>query len=145
MRKGTGLGRFFFMPRLTHATYCHQRQMLRRVWDERSELYGRLSSREQQALHRFFIPTIEASDAELRKHRKDVTAENPSLPHRAGRAYSRMERGEQSPQMRQPVRKGRHIYVEPVLRPEPDLRLLSKAVIMIELRRVREESAARAT
>lgn len=118
--------------------------MLRRVWDECNELYGRLSSREQQALHRYFIPMIDATDAELRKHRKDVTAENPSLPHRAGRAYSRMERGERSPRISMPVGKNRYVYVEAVLRPEPDLRLLSKAVIMIELRRVMEENASRA-
>lgn len=132
------------MSRLTHATYCQRRQRLRHIWDEQNELYGRLSSGDQQALHIFFVPTIEAPDAELRQYRKDVTAIDSSLPQRAGRAYGRIERGERVPRLRLPIGKGeRYAYVEMTRRPVPDFHLLSKAVMSIVLRELGIESPYR--
>lgn len=55
------------------------------------KLYGILPAHQQWRLHRYYQPTIDLSQIELDEHRREVTAERPSLPHEAGKSFMQME------------------------------------------------------
>ncbi|MHA3019671.1 hypothetical protein ACXPWS_05300 [Mycobacterium sp. BMJ-28] len=79
------------MARLTHHTYCAQHRLVREVWLTDRPALTRLLPNEQWDLHDFFAPTYDFSDDELREYRQKITALDPSLPQRAGRALRRLE------------------------------------------------------
>lgn len=79
-------------------------------------------------MHRFYQPASDMTATELIAHRRSVTAADPSLPHRAGRAYAKLSRGEWSRATTRTTN-GRTISVRSVVRPKPDLRLLAKVYI----------------
>jgi hypothetical protein len=75
------------MPRLTNQSYllqCHQ------VRDLVNYFYL-LTATDQWALHMYFVPTRHLSKLELVEHRSDISATDPSLPQRAGRAFLKLK------------------------------------------------------
>lgn len=113
------------MPRLTNTTYLFHHHQLKGLWATDERWFRYLSPNGQWALHRFYQPASDLTDTELIVHRRAVTAAEPFLPQRAGRAYARFSRGEAAPAGAATVN-GRTVYVWAVMRPEPDLRLLRK-------------------
>ena len=69
------------------------------------------------------------TNAELRLHRQVVKRVDPSLPHRGGRAYAKLERGEWKRIYYAVTPKGRAITIHSVVRPQPDLQRLTRAVL----------------
>jgi hypothetical protein len=106
--------------------------------------YAYLTSTEQWQLHDYFQPSKYLADTELLEHRKKISKERPSLPHQAGRALAKLERHAarlavqhaKPAALSQPVQhqrrgKDRVITVRSVVRPEPDLKLLARAIVML--------------
>jgi hypothetical protein len=80
------------MPRLTNARYIAIHELLKRVWQENPPTFGYLSPEEQWLLHDYFRPSENLTETELIAHRREITAERPSLPHQAGRALADLGR-----------------------------------------------------
>jgi hypothetical protein len=78
------------MPHLPDSYYFQHYVALRDEWLRGAFAFTVLTPTEQIAVHNYYEPSLELSDAQLRAHRKRVTLEQPSLPHRAGRAYARI-------------------------------------------------------
>ncbi|NEM90885.1 hypothetical protein [Galbitalea soli] len=79
------------MARLTDQSYllrCHQ---VRDHWrDESKRAFLLLTATEQWALFAYFAPSEKLTDAQLIAHREDISAHDPSLRQRAGRALSKL-------------------------------------------------------
>lgn len=134
------------MPRLNTPTYLNHHHQLKELWLIDQSAFSYLSPSDQLALHKYFQFASEMTQAELIAHRRNVHALDPSLPHRAGRAYAKLLRGEEAQVPYTEVSDGRRISVRPVMRPEPDLHMLAKACIHMALddlkRDSREDAAA---
>jgi hypothetical protein len=78
-------------------------------------------------------------DEDLREYRRSVTRVDPSLPHRAGRAYAKLKRGEWSKVNYAVTPNGRVISVRSVVRPDPDARLIAKVYWQMAMQEVEEE------
>lgn len=78
------------MPRLLHPYYRQHYLALRAELLRGGHAFVVLTSAEQIAIHDFYQPSLELTDAQLRELRKRVTKVDPSLPHRAGKAYARI-------------------------------------------------------
>jgi hypothetical protein len=87
--------------------------------------FANLSPNDQWELYRFYRPASDMTDRELIAHRRAVKAADSSLPQRAGWAYARLSRGQQT-RVAAETANGRVIYVRSVVRPEPDLKMLAK-------------------
>ena len=150
------------MPRISTMEYRASHHRLKESLTELPQAMMSLPANEQWLLHSFFVPTRDLSDQELNAHRKVISKEQPSLPHKAGRALTHLNQncgvamtaanGDPA-RMRQllvqmggtiaPIsrstRKGRRaIRVNSVLRAEPDATLVAQAVLSLT-RRMREE------
>lgn len=125
------------MPRLTPSTYLIHHQQLKTVWETHQYWFAALSPNDQWALHQFYKPSVNLTATELLAHRRAVTAADPSLPHRAGRAYAKLSHGERSRAIAGTA-SSRAITVRSVVRPEPDLRLLAKVYIRMALEDMKE-------
>lgn len=79
------------MPRLTNPAYLLLRRELSDAWDLDPTGFFLLSAPDQWALHDYFRPSEMLSDAELLEHRRAVSASDPSLPQRAGRAVAKWQ------------------------------------------------------
>lgn len=79
------------MPRLTDQRYVEIHRLLRRYWLDDPALYAHLTPGEQWNLHDFFQSYKTLGDADLVAHRRAVSLESPSLPHRAGRALRKLK------------------------------------------------------
>jgi hypothetical protein len=79
------------MPCLTNFDYPDQRHHLTLVWGFQSWVIWKLEGREQRDLHAFFLMSSELTDDEAFTHRRKVSWHDPSLPQRAGRAYTHFE------------------------------------------------------
>lgn len=80
------------MTRLTSSTYRSHHHKLKRTWFITNPYaFTLLSPTEQMALHDFYVPTKALSDAELKTHRETVSAADPHLPQRAGKAFARIQ------------------------------------------------------
>jgi hypothetical protein len=145
------------MPRLTDQSYLRIHHQLRRFWLNNYIGYADLSSMEQWSLHDYFQPSKDLTDAELLEHRAAITAERPSLPARAGKAYHTLipivvhwaarlpaarARALQKPG-RAP-RGNRHITVKSVVRPEIATKALARALIQMATARAKAQAAAKA-
>jgi hypothetical protein len=135
------------MPRLTHHTYCAQHRSLREVWLDDQPAWSELSANEQWDLHDFFSPTRELSAYELKEFRQKMTAADPSLPQRAGRALKKLElaravrtsaaeaRPAQPVSVDKPKRKyksaERRISVKSLVHPEPNVERMAKALLAL--------------
>ncbi|OFJ53378.1 hypothetical protein BEL07_13005 [Mycolicibacterium grossiae] len=105
-----------------------------------------LTFRDQVDLHTYFQFASDKTEAELIEHRRNVHALDRSLPHRAGRAYARLIRGERAPATSSALSDGSRISVRAIVRPEIDFRMLAKALLYTamdqEKRRSDEEDQA---
>ncbi|WP_157931080.1 hypothetical protein [Mycobacteroides abscessus] len=101
--------------------------------------FGYLSAQEQWDLHKYFLLTEHLSDVELLEHRRTITEEKPSLPQRAGRAFSCLEHGTWKKVPPTQLANGRSISVQGIMRPKPDLELLAKAVVLLATAMMEEE------
>src|SRR5580693_2657969 len=110
------------MPRLTHANYSEQGKHLREIWYFSG---GHCSLRTSNGVCITSTSSPKRCRHQADRHRHAVTAGDPSLPHRAGRAFAKLNRGEWSRATSRTVN-GRTISVRSVVRPEPDLQLLAK-------------------
>jgi hypothetical protein len=100
------------------------------TWSETREgQFGYLSSNDQWDLHRFYRLTSHMTDTELIAHRRSVTKADPSLPHRAGRAYAKLSRGEWQPAVYAGTANGKAIMVRSVVNPQPNAELFARALI----------------
>lgn len=135
------------MPRLAHPDYCAQHRFLREVWLNDQPAWSELSPNEQWDLHDFFSPTRDLSAYEPKEFRRKMTAADPSLPQRAGRALNKLEvvlavraAAAQAPAVQpvpveKPKRKytsgKRKISVKALVHPEPDIDGTAKALIAL--------------
>lgn len=113
------------MPRLTNLHYLAIHTVLRRYWLTDKADFGYLTLNDQSALHDFYRPADNLTDAALITHRKTITAQQPSLPSRAGKAvgaFSAVVSAEVEPPARITVTEHkRTLSVRAVRRPQPDL------------------------
>jgi hypothetical protein len=145
------------MPRLTPAAYQTIHEHLRQFWLHDGDKFYLLSPTEQWLLHTYFMPDVQLSADELASYRREVTKQNPSLPQRAGRAFTKLLReldaenarrearaATQAPRggtsRRRPSRNAdRIVTVRSVVRPEPDKELLARALVAFVKERERRE------
>lgn len=135
------------MPRLNNSNYLQRRHQLMRLYGDNAAAFSHLEARAQQDLHVYFQTTNLGTDAELLAERSRLTAEDSSLPQRAGRAYAALTNPDK---FRRPApvhvtAGGRGIYIRGVMRPEPDVEQLARALLKLadELnKRDREDKAA---
>jgi hypothetical protein len=137
------------MPRLTPKQYLKAHDQLRRFWLHNDMVFGALSSAEQYQIHDYFQPSKDLSDLELLAHRDRITKERPSLPHQAGRALAKLRdaaavlsvrrlRMAKAPAGAKVRRQGnRHLTVRAVVKPEPDMQKLARALVMLAEHRVK--------
>ena len=79
------------MTRLTNTTYLAQHHQLKSEWlSEGGGAFVMHSPTEQWALHGYYEFTKNLNDGELLAHRAAASRVEPSLPHRAGKAFTRL-------------------------------------------------------
>lgn len=129
------------MPRLSAKDYLKYRKFLRRLWLQRQATYSYLTPTQQWQIHAFFRPDEDLTDDQLLEHRKQITAEQPSLPHQAGRAikdFGQMLRGKAKVQATATTvstgrkRDTKTIRARSVVRPQIDTPRLAKVLIALE-------------
>lgn len=129
------------MPRLTNPDYLDQRHRLMTAWEFRSQLIAELEPYEQHALHDFFAISREMYDEDAIAYRQEQTKREPSLPHKAGRAYAHFEqiiaadrerRAAQAPIKTLPMRGAKRpkktVRVTGLVRPELDIPGLARMI-----------------
>lgn len=80
------------MPRLTDQSYLLQHHHLRdQFLSMEKNNFFLLAASEQWDLFSYFFPHEQGSDELLLEHRATMTAFDRSLPHRAGRAYAKLQ------------------------------------------------------
>jgi hypothetical protein len=112
------------MSRLSNTAYLRFRAYLHAVWESRRPAFSLISTADQYDLHQYFRPSEDLTPAEQLEHRRVVSREQPSLPQRAGRALRHFA----SPKPLHQQWHGR-ITLYPLLRPQPDLKRLSWALL----------------
>lgn len=117
------------MPRLTHSDYYLRHTLLSQLWDQAAEAYSGLSYVEQQAIHRYYLPTCELDLTEFAAYRSYVTKLEPSLSQRAGRAYERLAGRMARSASNETVSHGkRTIRLRAVAEPDIDVARLARAL-----------------
>jgi hypothetical protein len=129
------------MPRLTtDEQYILIHERLRRLSLNDPYLVSQLSPSAQWLVHRFFAPDRELSTMALLAQRAAITAQEPSLPQRAGRALehfwstaahvgvTRVARAKvpAGPRRKQRDRK---LSAQPLVHPEIDAKKLARAFV----------------
>jgi hypothetical protein len=127
------------MPRITPITYISRHHQLKQLWSEYPRWFSYLTPNDQMALHTYYLLTLDKTDEELLTHHSNVKIGDSTLPQRAGRAYARLERGDRSKVRSTQTSSGRSISVRTLMRPTPDLHLLSKAAIYTAMHEVEKE------
>lgn len=153
------------MPRLSTRDYCQRHQFLRRLWSESTVIFASLSAEQQWAVHDFYQPSKQLTEAELLEHRRTITESRPSLPNVASTYYQRLRRiydtastpsGMNRQLLHQSVSKQsrgashsydtqrgrRTIRVHAVVKPELDAKLLARLLLDMAVEAVRAEQAA---
>ena len=128
------------MPRLTDKQYLKYRKFLRRLWLRHQNAYSHLTPTQQWQIHAYFRPDEELTTEQLLAHRKDITTQQPSLPHQAGRAikeFGQMLRGKAKSRATVTSSTNKRgqtstIRVRSIARPKIDTRRLAKALIELE-------------
>ena len=113
------------MPRLTDRDYLFFRAYLCEVWQARRQASGLISTRDQYYLHRYFRLGVDLTLGEALAHRQQVTHKQPSLPQCAGRALRHFA----DPRPLRAATGSKRIVVYPLLRPEPDIKLLAQSLL----------------
>jgi hypothetical protein len=137
------------MPRLTNDLYYAEHLFLQVVWENYQILYGALSITQQWQIHAFFQPSKVMTYKELIEHRRTIIRQQPSLSHQAGKAHfkigriylaaSRYAEGDEEKLLkamreivstvnRQRSKNRSKIQIIAIARPEPDFKLLAKAL-----------------
>jgi hypothetical protein len=93
------------MPRITYETYRKRHLILRQLWSERQGLFILISPVEQWALHEYYLCAERATEQSLLAYYQHIRSTQPSLPHRAGKAYAELGRRLQAGR---PVKGTRH-------------------------------------
>jgi hypothetical protein len=137
------------MPRVTYETYRNRHLILRQLWSERQGLFILISPMEQWALHEYYLCAEKATEESLLKYYQHIKSTQPSLPHRAGKAYAALDRRIMAGRPVQnkaptgPQRKGQKaLTVRSLVRPQPDMDLFVKTLISITERRTAEKAKA---
>jgi hypothetical protein len=130
------------MPRLTTPTYLFHYYQLKALWAEDQVRFSYLSPKDQLALHKYYLFALEKTELELVAHRRDVHLGDPSLPQRAGRAYTKLTRGEKAKVGYSVTPSGRAISIRTVVRPTPDAKLLARVYWQMAIRDIEEEKQA---
>ncbi len=128
------------MPRLTDKQYLKYRKYLRKLWLTRTGLYANLLPTQQWQIHEYFRPDEELTDKQLLAHRKDITAQYPSLPHQAGRTikeFGQMLRAKAPSRATKTTitnKRGQTntIRTGSVVRPQIDIPMLARVLIELE-------------
>lgn len=139
------------MPRLSSALYYERYRFLRTAWLEFDSLYTVLLVHQQWELHAYYQPSKQLTQAELLEHRRVITAKQPSLAAKAGKHFDLLYRcfrmayaaaaGDEkkfrnsiSRLSRQRVTDSvgdRRVRVRALARPEPDIKMLARALIRL--------------
>jgi hypothetical protein len=119
------------MPRLNTSTYLHHDHQLKELWLVDQNVFSYLTPTDQLALHKYFQFASDKTETELIEHHHNVHTGDPSLPHRAGRAYAKLIRGEKAKVGYTVTSSGHRISVRPLMRPETNIELFAKALVMI--------------
>lgn len=128
------------MPRISFATYCERRTKLSQVWQDSRDDFSGLSPKEQWALHGYYRFAEALSPKQLHEHWTEQRTKSSSLAQRAGRAYAAFElvlanKPVLVKDMAQPVARKRKrdvkYKVRSLVRPEPDMRKLAKALLSV--------------
>jgi len=140
------------MPRLTTPDYLVRYHQLHDWWTDNKIVFRVISPTDQWALHGFFRFAEPLSEPVLLVHRRRVTEDDPSLPHRAGRAYAKLERRiaqvdwttygtlASPPRVRSTLTgKDRHVSVHSVVRPDVDVHRIARALVDQILRAAQRE------
>jgi hypothetical protein len=141
------------MPRLNDRQYLKAHKQLRRFWIADNSVFGYLSSNEQWRLHAYFQPSKDLTNDELLVHRREITAQQPNLPHQAGRALAKLQaaaaqhalqrvRLAKRPLDKTPRTGKRNITVRGVVKPEVDTKRLARAFIALAEDLARKEKEA---
>ncbi len=140
---------------------------LEQAWKKFDSLYALLTVEQQWDMHAFYQPTKNLSQTKLVEHRKTITNERPSLPAMASKSFGIMYRafryafryanGDEQ-KFRQAIQafaqpgsytihtytdgnKRQHsIRVTSVARPEPDSKLIARALLELARQQVRGDS-----
>ena len=139
------------MTRLTNTTYLTQHHQLKSEWfSESGGAFIMLSPAEQWTLHGYYEFTKHLADDQLLAHRAAVSRAQPSLPHRAGKAFAKLAvfaerleiyRATPHPSTR---KKGAPYEVRVLSQVNPDIDPKAMAKILIEIakERGREDRAS---
>lgn len=127
------------MPRLTTPTYLSHHHQLKALWATDPRPFADLTWNDQLDLHRYYLLTLDKTEAELIAHRHNVHLGDPSLPQRAGRAYAKLMRGEKAPVGYSVSPSGHRITVRVLAWPEPDVRMLAKIFWQMALEDMKHE------
>ena len=113
------------MPRLTDRDYLFFRTYLHEVWLTKRQAFSLISTRDQYYLHQYFRLSDELAKEDALAHRRAITTLQPSLPQCAGRALRHLAR----PKRTITCTGEKRIIVHPLLRPQPDVERLAKALL----------------
>lgn len=80
------------MPRLTNRNYLYLHDVLKHLWFHLHQIYGYIPHSDQRYLKEYYQLTVDLTDTELLNHRREISQLQPSLPQRAGRALSKLDR-----------------------------------------------------
>ncbi|WP_280185757.1 MULTISPECIES: hypothetical protein [Nocardia] len=132
------------MPRQTPSTYISHHHQLKTLWQQKQQAFSFLTPQDQLTLHKYFLFALDKTNQELLDHRHNAKIADPSLVNRAGKAYAKLARAEPAP-VKNFVKghDGRRIYIRTVMHPEPNIELLSRALLMLAEQDSRSKSPDR--
>jgi hypothetical protein len=131
------------MPRLTAKDYLRTHDRLRKLWLQDPSVFAELTPTEQRQLHDFFRLANDWSDLQLLQYREAITAEQPSLPHQAGRALNRfwetttqaamrrVAHAKQSASGHRVKQEDRQLVAQPLVRPDIDPEKVARAYVWL--------------
>lgn len=135
------------MPRVTYETYRKRHLILRQLWSEYQGLFTLISPLEQWALHEYYLCNEKATEESLLAYYQQIKSTQPSLPHRAGKAYAEFGRrilagrpAQNEPANAPQYKGGKVLAVRSLVRPQPDVDLLVNTLIAMAERRAAEEA-----
>jgi hypothetical protein len=139
------------MPRLTNHQHLVRRTTLHAMWAECQIAYSAAPLAQQWELHRYYQTIVDATDEELIANRKALEETEQSLSHRAGKTYAAVVQAAscyktraQPPTPAVPGKsKDRVITVRAVARPEPDLKKVAMALIMLAEQQAKDQDDER--
>lgn len=127
------------MSRLSNKQFLVIHDQLKRIWLNHPSTFARLSAADQFHLHLYFQPDSKLSATEPITHSQHITAEQPTLPQKAGRARVKLLAA--ITDGANPVFTGRTVHsfdsqgrpriitVRAIMNPEPDTRLLVRVIL----------------